>query len=246
MDSCGGFSDWDNYHSFQITATNRYFITPITSIVSEWKYTDAINRADVNTLRVDKKGMMCYFYINKTLVDSADASPLTGNTFGLFISDKQAVKFDDVLITERFFIPKTADSVTVLSEKFNKKENDGNIRPYYTRAAMNLGMLDDGTEVYLNNNRYFYRHNNVNGNGKFAEVYLGNDNDFTIESNIKYEKGDKGQTSGILWGFLDWDNNNVFMTSTDGAFRCATTINKKEISNGWIKTNTLLADVKTN
>jgi hypothetical protein len=237
-----GFSDWENYKSFQVTANGKYLISPYSQSESEWKPSAAILKKGQNTLLVERKGRVCYFYINKTLVDSTASTSLAGNTFGLFVSDVQTVKFDDVLIREKIFIPKTSDSVIVLSEKFDQKKNDRSLRPFYTRAAANLGMLEDGTEVYLNNNKYYYRHNNSSGNGKFAEVYIGKDNDFTIETTVKYEKGEKGPAAGIIWGFMDWDNTNVFMISMDGAYRCSVNVNKKEISNGWVKTKSIHTD----
>ena len=231
-----GFADWKNYNIFKISAAGKYMFEPVLSDKQDWKENAAIVKKGKNVLKVVCRGAKCFFMVNDVVVDSTLRALLNGNTFGLYVEGKQKIKFDDVVISERLFIAKTGGKKVVFSEKFTPKEDNKIFYPIYTRAMMKLGMLDDGTEIYVNNNRFYFRHNNSSANSKTAEVYIDGENDFEMEATVKVEKGEKSQPLGIIWGFKDWDNMNMFLISTEGTFKCSTMMNKKEISEGWMKT----------
>lgn len=85
---------------YQIQASKNYVIKSIT--YEKWNPNFAIKKGNgaSNTLKIEKKGKLLNFYINKTKVDEIDYPKLYGNQLGFKINRNQKIAVDYLKVTQ--------------------------------------------------------------------------------------------------------------------------------------------------
>lgn len=70
--------------------------------------------------------------------------------------------------------------------------------------------------------------------GSYIYYPLPDNYDFSINTDLSFQKGAGSTGHGIIWGFQDWNNYDYFLISAKGFFKTGSVIDGKDIaSNDW-------------
>ena len=153
---CFGGENMRNLFAFSISADGHYNLRKYESgsytDLIKWKASDAIKKENNNdnVVTLKKQNLKWKFYINNQLADSLDALPFMGYEFGMLVSDKQKIAFDNLVIKQS---AAGSNETTLMKEDFIKNN-----------MYWNVDSNSDHTRS-LGNGKYLYKNNSNLNNG---------------------------------------------------------------------------------
>jgi len=202
----------NSHNVFFITANGYYSIGKIINNgnwidTKKWVLSSAINRDKTgkNILKINKIGNALYFYINNQLVDDIPFDSNFGNDFGVRVSWKQTIDFDNFEVTGE----KGDPSKRIISNNNAFAFSDG----FYSNENNWPLVRDEKKQLSLYNNKL--RIKGITESFTDASINFDVDvyKDFKVSVDANWIEGENQYGYGIDFCKSDKSNSNIFSTN---------------------------------